>query len=135
MRIEIPKIVKKIELAEYAPEFGEQVIEVWVNPSKSVFAEFEELQDRVEDLTNKIKAAKNASGDEIHQVTEDSKKLNDDIARWYSAIWSQGENPISPSEVTELLEAAKESDPGFQNWLFDMTWASIREHRDTRKKG
>ena len=132
MRIEIPKIVKKIALAEYAEEFGEQIIEVWVNPTRELLAEFGDLNVRSEELLKKIRQPVK-SDNLIEQLQADSDLLQADVAHWYAMIWSQGENPVSPKEVTELFNAAQESDPGFQKWLVDKTWTLIREHREVRK--
>ena len=65
MRLEIPKVVVRVDLGEYAPELKGQAFYVWVNPTLDILRKHNEL-------------VKENDGDGLNA--------------WYAVIWSQGEN-------------------------------------------
>ncbi len=109
MKIEIPKVLKAIELKEYAAEFGEAVIWVWVNPTIKLIEELAEL---------KVKPEKGR------------------ITAWFAEIWSQGEEGtrFTVEEVAKLAEDCMEKDPTLWAWLSMQTSRLINEHRVLKKK-
>lgn len=105
MRIEIPKIWKKIILREYAPEFGEGTIRVWVNPPRSAL---EKLYKNGQQLRS--------------EATEENLEL-------LAGIWD-----MTVEDVKELMDASAENDPLFLTWIIIRTFKLIEEHRNLLKK-
>lgn len=105
MRIEIPRIWKVIELREYAPEFGEVVMRVWVNPPRSTLEKFYEVGKHF----NVEKA-------------EESVEL-------LASLWD-----VSAEDVKRLMDDSAENDPLFMTWLIIRTFKLIEEHRNLLKK-
>ena len=105
MRIEIPKIWKEIELREYAPEFGEGKIRVWVNPPRSAL---EKLYKNGQQLRS--------------EATEENLEL-------LAGIWD-----MSVEDVKELMDTSAENDPLFFTWIIIRTFKLIEEHRNLLKK-
>ena len=112
MRIQIPKILHPINLSEYAVEFGDAQIQVWVNPPIRLLAELDALMEAV-------------------GAGEFSR-----LFQWLSEIWSQGpeESHWTVEEIRQLFEESQESDPALFIWLYQRTLESITEHREVRKK-
>lgn len=138
--IKIPKITKAINFSEYAPEFGEAHVEVWVNPPKSLLNEQSQIVLAVSDLVreiNKLNAKKPIpTDDDIKKVDELRKKLetlNEQLTEWYAKVISQDGQPISIEDLSKLFDAAIESDPRFLDFLRDRTLGAILEHREQRK--
>lgn len=106
MKFDIPKIVKELKLAEYAPEFGEKVLHVWVNPPRKLLSDFQQ----------------NPTGEGVINLV--------------SELWSQGPEDThwSPEEVTTLIEATIETDPALFRWMRDKTIEMVGEHRNAAKK-
>lgn len=135
MRIEIPKIVKKMALAEYAEEFGEQVLVVWVNPPREMLNRYNDLVKMVQKVMDETESSKKVRlpEDDISRLNAEMNEIKHKLAAWYAEIWSQGDVPVSAEEVNDLLSAAHESDPAFETWMIDRTLSMIREHREIRK--
>lgn len=111
MKLNIPNIVEKIELKEYAPELGEQVIYVWVNPTSEMYWFM------------------------MNEMSQKTAK-NEEIWKWVSEIWSQGaeESRWTLEEVRQLATGLMERDPGLWIWLMEETGRLIRVHRGSKKK-
>ena len=105
MKIEIPKIWKTIELKEYAPEFGEVEMRVWVNPPRALLQTFYEIGQ--------------------HFSVEKGKESLALLAQ----IWDQ---PVE--DVNALMDSSSENDPLFFTWLIMRTFKLIEEHRNLLKK-
>jgi hypothetical protein len=113
MKIEIPVITEEIEFADYAPEFGEAVIQVRVNPPRGLLVEWDALiMGNRQDL----------SPDEMQAI---SKRVNEILAE----LWSW---PVE--DVNELEQQAQETDPKLFAWLIGQTFKRIIEHRQMIKK-
>jgi len=128
-KFKIPKIIRRIELSEYAPEYEEHFFDVWVNPSREErgafsanIREIERLKSRIIKLGTKPKDAPDdwkPNEKEIDNATSDIKRLDEKILEWWAYIWSQGDdkkNHCSVDEVREFMEECEESDLGL--WMF-----------------
>jgi hypothetical protein len=85
MRIEIPKITKKIELREYAEEFGEAVIYVWVNPPRGILnksANEQETLERISELWSQGPAGTEMSIEEVKILVEESARTDPRLWAW-----------------------------------------------------
>ena len=110
MKLEIPKVVKPIELSELAPEFGEARIWVWVNLTVKLLEEYNAML---------------------------RKELSDEqIKAWFAEVWSQGEEGTrwTVEEVAELIKNSLENDPVLWGWLTKRTGELIREHQAKKKR-
>ena len=105
MRIEIPRIWKRIELREYAPEFGEAQIPVWVNPPRSTL-------EKLYENGQQLKPEKQA-----------------ETVALLAEIWE-----MVAEDVEELMDSSAENDPLFFTWLIIRTFKLIEEHRNLLKK-
>ena len=85
MKISIPKVVRPIRLSDYAPEFGEQVIGMWVNPSREKRLEFNAAVERGREA-RALFAALVADDDAIARHTKDSTEAEKDHQREFSRL-------------------------------------------------
>jgi formyltetrahydrofolate synthetase len=111
MELKIPNIVQVIKLKDYAPEFGEVQIFVWVNPTRALMIQKDERLMK-----------KTASREEI--------------GAWFAEIWSQGAEGThwTADEVLKMVDTVMEKDPGLWGWLCSETARLIGEHRRIKKK-
>jgi hypothetical protein len=104
MKLTIPDICSIIRLADYAPEFGDAVIHVWVNPPRYMFSKKLESAADVYAFYSELWS----------HGPEDSR--------------------ISAEDVQALAEAATENDPNLWAWLMSETARLIVEHRKKKPK-
>lgn len=109
MDITIPKITEKIQLSNYAPEFGDQWVSVWVNPPRKVMV----------DLTVDSKGTEEPIDDT-------------DIERFLSAlakVWDW-----SVEDIKKLKDDGDDANPYLFTWLIRETVRHIAEYRLGIKK-
>jgi len=114
MKIEIPKIVRPLDLGEYDEALRGQRVYVWVNPTREVMRAYARLRDE----------GKDEQADQI--------KLDEQLRDWFAKLWSHGPADTSWT-ADELLEIA-ETDPAFAGWLILQTWQMIGSHSAHQKK-
>lgn len=110
MKLNVPEIKHAIQLADYAAEFGEETIDVRVNPPRGLLVEWDALMQR----------ARNG---------EKSAEIADRINAILAELWSW-----QPEEVAELAAGTLETDPALFGWLIGKTFEAIRDHRAGIKK-
>lgn len=110
MDLKIPNIVKPLYLREYADEFKDATIWVWVNPRR-------EMRLQLNDIL------KGVASEEL-------------IGALFSEIWSQGSNDtrMTPEEVLKMADECLEQDPRLWVWLVNQTVELITEHLVAKKK-
>jgi hypothetical protein len=135
MKFDVPKVVRPIPLKEYAAEFGETCLQVWINPDKLTRKERLDLQ--VENL-EKNQADLKAYAAQVEAAKKENKPAPEmpELAErlwftnwkrrwvdWLSRIWSQGadESHLSVAQILEL----EEKDPYLVRWLVDRTLAMV----------
>lgn len=106
MKLDIPKVVARVDLGEYAPEFNGQVFCIWLNPTLEILRKHNEL----------VKG-----GDEA--------ALNE----WYAVMWSQAAEPETHWTGREVLDL-QEKDPALLAWMIRETWDRRSEHISKKKK-
>jgi hypothetical protein len=135
MKILIPKIVRALPLADYAPEYGEAVMQVWVNPQMKLF---EQMQDFLKESASILAMleGKDTSETKKAELRERFEALNTGAEEVLSAFWSQGaaETRMTPEDVSTLANESKENDPALFRWLVARTWYMILEYRAGIKK-
>ncbi len=108
MKVNIPKVTRPIRLSDYAPEFGEQVIEMWVNPPRKLRLAFADITDRARAERVQI-AALAADEDALDQYTKDrsdpdKKKHQRDFAANVLAAHAEAKD-LPDDEKAERLTA------------------------------
>jgi hypothetical protein len=134
MQINIPKIVKRIELKNYAPEFGEAALEVWVNPPGKLLDLLRAAKKRVYDLDIPKRKLEPNEKAMIEKVIQESWN---DQAGLYAQLLSQGseETRLGVGELNRMVEETAETDPMFWGWLQAEIVEMINAHRFSAKKG
>lgn len=121
MKIDIPKIVRPVDLGGYAEEMKGKLIYVWVNPPVSLLQEYFDLQKGI------------LEGDDQKTLESQAARMREVLAE----LLSQGPEEMrwSAEDVAELLESTFDSDPLFYPWLVNAVFEQIGEHRKRIKKG
>jgi len=136
MKIDIPKIIEGLRLGDYAPEFGEAVLCVWVNPPRRLREAYTQaVEESVDALRQAQELSREALEDEILASLQQRVRASEQKQReWFAEIWSQGPEGTgwTLEEIDEL--AASDSDPALLPWLIGRTVAMIGEHRSASKK-
>lgn len=103
------KILRKIHLQEYHPDYPEAVFYVWVNPPRKT-------RDQL------VKA--------MDQIAATKKIGNQAIFECLSVIWSQGpeENHMTIGEVRDLFDQLHDRDPRCWYWLTLKTFEMVKDH-------
>jgi len=141
MKIEIPKITRALKLSEYAPEFGEAEIVVWVNPPKRMVLEYVSLVNASDEikkaLAEAVKEAKQVDQADQERKLAEMAQTGERIIDWYAELWSQGAEDTrwSVEDIKQLLEGTQDTDPGLWSWLTFKSQLMIRTHRGRAKKG
>lgn len=131
MKLNIPTITRPIKLADYAIELAPGVVQVWVNPPKSVLEMYRTLQQQNEGLQNKLPAA---PADETKPLLDEMSRVGVGFSEWYAQIWSQGpeiELHWTADEVRAVVGLT--TDPALYQWLTRRTWELINEHRSANQ--
>ena len=144
MRFEIAKVVKRMDLADYAPEYAGQVIHVWVNPPMKLLERYFELKRRAVEILQEVMTPLPASPhpeDKDGEREKDERKveieaIGRELMGIFAELWSQGPKgtEISAAEIEALIGVSMETDPRFYGWLQERTLALIGEHRSGLKK-
>lgn len=156
MKIEVKKIVRPIPLREYAEEFGDEAIWVWVNPPRQVRLDYwqiaEEFSAFVSERLTLIEALADEAGedktlDELDVPQETRERLEaldaklESMSRriyaWFAEMWSQSQDEAehwTAAQVEEIATAFMETDPRFWGWIQEQHWRLLSEHRDGVKK-
>jgi|GEM_PF-1650428 len=151
MRFEIKPLVRPIRLRDYAEEYGEETIWVWVNlPRQLRLAHFDIVRDfegvvesramLEEQLEQSIQEGSDESELDEQVVDEYADKLDGLSHRlygWFAEVWSKHDDESThwtASEVGEMVDACLDADPRLWAWIQDEHWRLVNEHRDGVKK-
>ena len=141
MKFEIKPLVRPINLSEYAEEYGDQAIWVWVNIPRALRVAHAEIVRDFEVVTNERKALAEDPDDVTEEaVDEHAEKLDELSTRlygWFAEVWSKHEDPEThwtAEDVDELVDVCLDSDPRMWSWIQDEHWRLVTEHREGVKK-
>jgi len=146
MRISVPKIMRPIDLADYAPELVRPdgkpaLVWVWVNPPRDLMdrrsRQIQVGADAYRTLAGSLPAAggQTLTDDQRRRIMSDLHATGLEMASWFAEIWSQhsdAETHWTTDDVTTL--GINETDPSLYPWLQRRTLQLIHEHRDAEKK-
>ncbi len=129
MKFDIFKIVKGLDLGEYAEEIRGTVVEVWVNPPVRVLNRHDELIDDVKRVVRQALKEEGAEGGGLEKKLEGASA---GLVEVFVELWSQGGEGSrwTAEEIRELVE----TDPRMWIWLRKRSIEMIREHRAGVKK-
>ena len=133
MKINIPRVVRPIALSDYAQEFGEQVIEMWVNPPREKRLAFADIMERYRDTLGQIEATEDS--DELAELAERIVSIAGELHAWYAELWSQGEDEWTAEQVAELATACLDTDPGLWDFVQESSLDVMQVYRRQKKAG
>jgi hypothetical protein len=136
-RFDIPRMLRPLYLRDYAAEFADACIQVWVNPPRELLHTYAEILVAIESLQAQIKGNKEPMPPEkVEQLTNELVACKDRLIAWFGEIWSQGaeDSRWSAEDIQALLAHAQDTDPALWNWLVEHTTRLIGEHRMRQKK-
>ena len=136
MKLLVKKIVRPLELAQYASELSGQTVQVWLNPTREmlkdrdqIFMDFAERQDAVE------KAAEAERAELLKQFTDFmTNEFIDRNDEWFARLWSQHDDTSTHWTVAEL-KALNDQDPALYKWMKERSMSMFQEFRSAEKKG
>lgn len=160
--INIPKVVKKLELSNYHEELKGKFIMVWVNLTRQVHQDYADIQEKLrvwsnegkkilDELAKQVEEAQETdkSKKEIEKIRKKNEKLfdehmedvaavNDEMYAWYAVVFSQHKNEVhhcTAEEVRRMAEASLEQDNGSMwGWISHRTNAMIVQHGNQQLK-
>ena len=133
MKVNIPRVVRPIPLCDYAPEFGEQVIEMWVNPPRAKRLEFADITKRYKETMDLLAATED--DDELQELVGVIEALAGELHDWYAEMWSQGQDEWTAAEVKEFAAAALDTDPGLWDYVQESSLDVMAAYRRQKKAG
>lgn len=101
----IPKIYRKLDLAEYAEELSGQAISVWVNPPKQKLID---LQEHAEDPDYNLE--------------------------WLAEMWSTPKEQFTADAVRQFFNDCMDTDPALWSFVVEGTVRLIAKHREIERK-
>lgn len=133
MQFIIPKIVQPLALKDYAEEFGEARLYVWVNPPASLLNELNKSLMSIRDIRFPDKEFGPEKVEEFNQAID---HMLDDQLKCYSELLSQGESgtQMTVDDLKKIALETGETDPAFWMWVKQNVAELIRGHRAGSKK-
>jgi hypothetical protein len=146
MKIDVPKIVRPVDLGDYVEEMRGKLIYVWVNSPAELLDEYFSAQksiiendaemEKLLNLTGQDDEEKNLTAAEISKL---SQTMNSQAARMreiLAELLSQGPVELrwTAEDIEELIVVKADTDPLLYPWLVDAIFKVIGEHRIRRKK-
>jgi hypothetical protein len=104
-RLDFPKVLHPVNLSDYLPAFGAQVVSVWVNPPVAT----------------------------LRHIIEVLQADNPDNAAIFAALADLWDG-WTAEEIGELFEQSASREPDLWSWLIESTFAAVNDYRDERKK-
>lgn len=116
MNISIPKLVRAIELSDYAPELAGVRVRVWVNPPLELVRDYNAGCELTADPATRAEGWQKIFGA-------------------YARLWSAGEDPATQWSADDVRALkVSETDPRLYGWLLEKTWALVRAYREGEEK-
>ena len=144
LKISVPKIVRDLDLGDYADELAGQVIQVWVNPPREKVLTYSDITAEIDGFDAEILKLHKRISEEpenVEELTEQInvlagrvEKANDALFAWYAVIWSQGDEEESAESVREFATSTMDTDPTLWRWVAQSTVLMISDHRKGARK-
>lgn len=133
MQITIPRIVRPIELSEYAPELDGVRVYVWVNAPRDFYARHSALLKENDELRAQIDSANKQA--DIAALGESVRRVGAEFVEFFRELWSQASDPEThwtTESVTALITL--DTDPGLYGWLCRRSFELVLDHKAAGKK-
>ena len=140
MKLNIPKIIRPLDLAVYAEELNGAVCQVWVNPTRMLLDENAEIQFELADYIKRIESITRSdlNDQEKVQALKEEDRVGDNIMKrqygWWANILSQSTDGAT-HWTAEGLKKLDEQDTALWQFLRHAAAEMIRNHREGIKKG
>lgn len=141
-RIPVAKVIKPLDLADFAPEY-QAILHVWANPPKikvqELIANMEASLAALSEIPRSVNEPGTSEADKekaraaLNCLTE----LGEQKMAWLAEIWSQGPDPETHwtvEEIRTLIEETTDDEPRLYPWLVQHTQEIITEWRAGQKK-
>jgi hypothetical protein len=131
-RLEPVKIIKRIQLRDYAPEFGSAYLEVWVNPTADLLEKWQAYIMELAKAQIPADLPESAqSPEDIPELARTIRDLYDRSLQVYSVLLSQGRKKtrVSVEDLRQLIDRMNDTDPRFWGWVKRQIAELISEHR------
>lgn len=136
MKFNIPKIIRPLEMSAYDESMEGLALQVWVNPSRNIKNDFDNLQIKIIGLKNELEKLLKTKKPNENKAASMSKRVtvvNSAIYEWYANILSQSSDADSHTSVDELKGLADE-DPALWIFIATGTQALMGEHVEGIRK-
>jgi len=152
LKINIPKVIVHVSLADYAPELQGSDLHVWVNMPMQLLNDYNQLVRNLQ--SRELESAKQmldapapapaenrsplwrAFDQAAHWVSRKKEAKTEGVQpamlEWYANIWSQG--PEDTHWTVPELHMLEQTDPAFLSWMITRTWQARAEHMERKKK-
>lgn len=133
MNIVIPRIVRPIELSEYAPELDSVRVYVWVNAPRDFYARHSELMKENDALRAQFDGT--TAPDKLAAMGNDLQRIGSEFVEFFRELWSQGKDPEThwtTESVSELIML--DTDPELYGWLCRRSFELVLDHKARGKK-
>lgn len=145
MKIAIPKVLRPVHLADYDEAYGDETVWMWVNPPRATKLKFYEMAEEFARIRSQVtELVENDGGEGDSQKAEALpplfarlEELGGELYAWWAEMWSQHQDEEShwtQEEVTELVTAALDADPGFWDFLQESSLDAMQEYREQKKR-
>lgn len=125
MDFNIPKILKRIDMAEYTEELSGKFLCVWVNLPLKLLREHAEL--------TRSDPSPDPSPNATHSERGEEEERTRKIYAWYAQVWSQ-DGDAETHWTAKEIEALNDADPAFVSWMMRETWVARLEHVQKKKQ-
>jgi len=155
-KFEYKAVIEPLRLGEYHPDYGQESIEVCVNPRPEFMDErsklLNEYTERYAKTNDLMKERENLQTKQVKRPAKTEKRideLNDLIEQsaadflewndkefvpqanaWFARLWSFGEDEWSVEDTQQI----QEQDPAMLNWLKKRSMEMIEAHKEGAKK-
>ena len=108
MNLDFPKLIRGINLADYAPEY-QATIQVWVNPPRALVAA-------------------------LSEAVKNNNETPDDLKVILVDLWSQSDDKWTIDDINKFIENCDNTDPALLAFAVRETIELIGSHRQGIKK-
>jgi hypothetical protein len=129
-------VLVPLYLREYQPEYGDECLQVCVNPATQFLTEKvalgEEYALRYAETAKLMTADdKKLAEKKVADFLEwNNTEFMDRADGWFATLWSFGADQWTPAD----LKLIKETDPHLLTWLKNRSMEMIEAHKQDRKK-
>lgn len=133
MQITIPRIVRPIELSEYAPELAGVRVYVWVNAPRDFYARYAALLKENDALRAQIDQTKTPEA--LTVLGEAVRRVGSEFVEFFRELWSQAKDETT-HWTTEGVSAliTLDTDPGLYGWICRRSFELVLDHKAAGKK-